>query len=653
MDRLRLAAATLNQTPLDWDGNRARLVKLLKEAQSQGVALLCFPELALSGYNCEDMFLSLHTARQAMASLLDLLPNVGSTVAAVGLPVYFKGAMYNCVAVLHQGKVLGIVPKKVLPKSGVHYEPRWFKVWSFGESSTILVNGQPVPFGDLRFQFGNVGVSIEICEEAWGLQGPSPRALAGTEVIMNPSASHFALGKYKTRETLVADASRAMQVHYIYSNMVGMENGRIVFDGGVLFGECGKIVSRGPRFGFQDGHLHVHDCDLDIVRVSKLSNQSLEREDDQKLPLTVVGAPLQKLGKSDKPLNVESHKIHYSKEEEFLFCEMLGLFDYLRKTKSRGFVVSLSGGCDSSACAVLIAHAIAEALKELGPQKLETVLGYTVKNPDDPRSWIREMLTLVYQATEFSGETTRKAASSLAEELGAAFHFVDVDPLVKSYHDRAEEIFGKQVTWEANDLSMQNIQARVRSPLVWMIANLKNAILISTSNRSEAAVGYATMDGDTSGGLAPIAGIDKHYLRSWLRWAEAECIWGLGTLKSLALVNCQAPTAELRPPDASQTDENDLMPYDVLDALERYLVRDRMSPEAILERVSAQFPQYDFSAHKVFLSRFLSLWCRNQWKRERYAPSFHIDDESLDPKTWCRFPIISSGFSKEIKELCH
>ena len=154
MDILRIAGATLNQIPLDWDGNTARILKLVREAKKMGVAALCLPELSISGYNCEDMFLSLNTARQSMRCLLNIKEETEGLMVVIGLPIFFQGSMYNCAAVIQNKKIIGVIPKKVLPKGGVHYEPRWFKVWTFGQISEILIENARVPFGDLRFQFG-------------------------------------------------------------------------------------------------------------------------------------------------------------------------------------------------------------------------------------------------------------------------------------------------------------------------------------------------------------------------------------------------------------------------------------------------------------------------------------------------------------------
>ena len=237
-------------------------------------------------------------------------------------------------------------------------------------------------------------------------------------------------------------------------------------------------------------------------------------------------------------------------------------------------------------------------------------------------------------------------APSLAE-----FHAFDVEEIVRRYEQIVSHAIGRPLTWAEDDVALQNIQARVRSPGVWMLANLRNALLISTSNRSEVAVGYATMDGDTSGGIAPLAGIDKAYLRRWLRWLETIGPEGVGPIPALSVVNAQAPTAELRPDAAGQTDEADLMPYDVLDAVERFAVRDKQTPLEAWQRLRVDFPQHTPKQLAVWTERFFRLWSRNQWKRERYAPSFHVDDENLDPKTWCRFPILSGGFARELAEL--
>jgi NAD+ synthase (glutamine-hydrolysing) len=297
--------------------------------------------------------------------------------------------------------------------------------------------------------------------------------------------------------------------------------------------------------------------------------------------------------------------------------------------------------------------AVRFGLDELGAEGLLAKLRYLNWPDTTPteKEIVRRLLVCVYQATRHSSNTTREAARRVASAVGAEFLEFDVERFVTGYSEMVAAAIGRPLDWERDDVTLQNIQARVRSPGVWMIANLRNALLLSTSNRSEAAVGYATMDGDTSGGLSPIAGIDKAYLRRWLRWMEETGPQGVGPLPALAAVNVQAPTAELRPAERKQTDEDDLMPYDVLDACERAAIRDKKSPAEVLVTVQLQFPNHSAANLRTWVVRFFRLWSRNQWKRERYAPSFHVDDENLDPKTWCRFPILSSGFARELAEL--
>jgi NAD+ synthase (glutamine-hydrolysing) len=325
----------------------------------------------------------------------------------------------------------------------------------------------------------------------------------------------------------------------------------------------------------------------------------------------------------------------------------------MRKSRSRGFVVSLSGGADSSAVSTLAARMVRLGVGELGRegfvQKLSYIPGlHTAKEESD---LVHDLLLCVYQSTRNSSQTTRQAARQVAGALGADYLELDVDEVVQDYVTLISSAVGRPLTWEADDVALQNIQARARGPSVWLLANLRGALLLATSNRSEAAVGYATMDGDTCGGLSPIAGIDKAFLRRWLRWMQSVGPRGVGPLPELAAVNSQTPTAELRPQQAGQTDEEDLMPYEVLDAAERAAIRDKQTPLEVLRRLAVELPQYARHDLGVWVERFFRLWCRNQWKRERYAPSFHVDDENLDPKTWCRFPILSGGYERELREL--
>jgi NAD+ synthase (glutamine-hydrolysing) len=237
-----------------------------------------------------------------------------------------------------------------------------------------------------------------------------------------------------------------------------------------------------------------------------------------------------------------------------------------------------------------------------------------------------------------------EAARELALSIGAGFHHWLIDDEVNAYEQIIEKALGRPLTWETDDIAKQNIQARSRSPIIWLLANVKQAVLLTTSNRSEGDVGYATMDGDTSGSLAPIAGVDKPFIIQWLKWAEKELRYS-----GLSYVNHLQPTAELRPQERAQTDEKDLMPYSVLVEIEKLAIRDRKKPSEVYLELCDHYP--DHKILKNYIKKFYRMWSANQWKRERLAPSFHFDDLNVDPRSWCRFPILSGNFSEELTEL--
>ncbi|MBK1789564.1 NAD(+) synthase [Persicirhabdus sediminis] len=634
MKLIRVATSTVNQTPLDWLGNHERLIQCIDEAKDSGVSLLCLPELAITGYGCEDQFLATDTTERALDSLEALIPHCAEMIVAVGLPLRYQNTVYNVVAVIADAELLGFYAKQNLAGDGLHYEQRWFRPWPTGEAVQTEIRGDQVALGDILFEIGGVKIGLEVCEDAWVANRPGRRyAERGVDIILNPSASHFAFGKQEIREQFVQEGSRAFGVTYIYANLTGNEAGRAIYDGGSMVATRGHIVAQGKRLSFLDHIVTDAVVDIDLNRL--VQAKTISRDIDLASHPTVQ---LDFDWPAEGPPSGKMIPSQWSKEQEFTHALTLGLYDYMRKSHSRGFVVSLSGGADSAAITTLIYLMHVLSKRELGDK---------VAGPSN----MKDLLICVYQASKNSGEVTRNAANTLADALGAEYSEWQIQDAVDHYISQAEKTIGRQLSWQQDDLTLQNIQARVRAPGVWMLANIRGALLVSTSNRSEAAVGYATMDGDTSGGISPIAGIDKAYLREWLVWLEKEGCDEIEKIPALSVINAQQPTAELRPADQAQTDESDLMPYPVLDKIEKLAIRDKQSPIEIYQLIQFDFPQYSKAQLKGYVTRFFTLWSRNQWKRERYAPSFHLDDENLDPKTWCRFPILSGGFQLELSEL--
>ena len=605
MSNLTVAAASLNQTPLDWQGNAERIKQALTTAREKNVNVLALPELAISGCGCEDMFLFRETWDRSLDVLFDLLPETHAIVTTLGLPLRVGGSTFNAVAVVADGDLLGFACKQHSGFSGTYYDARWFAAWPTHSRFELELNGTVYPVGDLTFMFDDVRLGVEFCDLpnddlAEMLLVPERNC----SLVINPSVSGFQLGKYSQRRQLLQERSALLNAVYLSANMLGVESGGTIYDGAAFVLTHGCVQAETSRFSFAD--LQLAEATVDVFR---------EIEPDIVTPVSMP--------------NDETF-------EEFSRAVSLGMLDYMRKARAGGLTLSLSGGADSGAIATLVWLGVQFAVQELGLDDFRKRFACvknldTVKSTDDimPR-----LLTTVYQRTQNSSEATHNAAKSLAKAINATFYEFDIEPMVQAYSQMVEGQIGRKLSWDTDDLAMQNIQARVRVPGVWYLANLNGSLLLSTGNRSEVAVGYATMDGDTCGGLSPISGIDKHFLRNWLRWMQT-------TLPVLQAINDQQPTAELRPQSASQTDESDLMPYELLNAIEGWFVRDRLSQKEILAKLEQTYPDQTQEQLAAWLTRFHTLWRRNQWKREKSAPGFHLDEYNLSPRSFFRFPILS------------
>lgn len=621
--RLILAGAALNQTPLDWEANLLNIRSAIIEASTRNVDILLLPELCITGYGCEDMFLHPWFAEETFEKLLQVKEWCDNMTVCLGVHVIIGQDVFNTACVIKNKEILGFTAKQFLARDGIHYEPRWFTPWPANVVEEFEVKGKRYPIGDIVYEEKGVKYAFEICEDAWRTNRPAERHMPkGVQLILNPSASHFALSKTDLRHRLVVEASQKYQCAYLYANLLGNESGRVIFDGEVLIAQNGKLIRRNELLCFKD-------VDLECAEVCFGPNPEITETIEYLPPI--------------------------DENAELIAALSLALFDYMRKSRSRGFVLSLSGGADSSCCAVAVAEMVRRGVDSLGVTGFVTKARmfslqdaeYFESLPQEHvvKELVGRMLTCAYQGTVNSSDATYTSAKELAESIGAVFYDWTIDDEVRGYTSKIEGALKRELTWEQDDVTLQNIQARVRAPAIWMLANIKNALLLATSNRSEAAVGYATMDGDTAGSISPIAGIDKAFIRQFLIWMQEE----LGYL-GLDYVNNLQPTAELRPSSENQTDEKDLMPYEILNMIERLAWYDRLSPQQVIDQLEKE-KVAPVKSIKGYVHKFYTLWSRNQWKRERYAPGFHLDDYNLDPRSWLRYPILSGGFREELGKL--
>ncbi len=602
-----LAGAALNQTPIHWQKNFDNIKKVITKAKNEQINFLCLPELCITGYGCGDLFLHPWVAENALNMLKKIVPLCQNITLFIGLPISFERKLYNCVAVVHNQNIQGFTPKQYLANEGIHYESRWFTAWKDKEMKNIEIDNKYYPFGNLIYNIDHIKIGIEICEDAWQENKKRPAyffAQNCVNIIFNASASYFALKKRSKRKLLVASSAKKYNCIYVYTNLLGNEAGKIIYDGEVLIASPQKILAQG-------GYLSLQDYVLVQKRIPSKYNDPI---------------------------------ISYTKTkdvfEDFTQALVLALFDYLCKSKHKKFVLSLSGGADSTACAVLVVEMVKRGIQQLGLSFFLQKLGlscldnstlYAAK--DKALYIIQHILICVYQKTKNSSEESKNAAQKFCNTLSIPFFIWNIDKIIDSYTDMVEQTVQEKMNWKQHDIALQNIQARSRVPALWMLANYYNALLINTSNRSESIMGYATIDGDMSGSLAPLGGIDKHFILQFLSWAEKELKYTV-----LKYVNALVPSAELRPQKYQQQDEEELMPYSILAYLEHLFVQKHLKKSMMINMLQKKYNLNDAMANS-YVQKFLQFIRKSQWKRERMAPSFHIDDFSTDPKTFLRLPI--------------
>ena len=366
--KITVGGAALNQTPLDWEGNKQNIIYAIEYARMNDVQLLCLPELAITGYGCEDVFLSDWIYEKAFQKLIELTAFCYDITVAIGLPVKFEGCNYNCACLVQNGEILGFYAKHFLANDGIHYESRWFDPWKWISVSNFkLPNGKIVPFGDTVFGVAfsglsrKVKISFEICEDSWRKEerpGYHHKQL-GIDIILNPSASHYAFGKTKIRhDELVMFGSKEFDCTYVFANLLGNEAGKVIYDGEILIAQSGKLLCRNQLFSYQSINVQIAEVDIALPSNSKSK--------------TKISPFL-------------------SKNEEFAAAVPLALFDYMRKSRSQGFMLSLSGGADSSCCAVLIAEMVKKGIEELGEEYFLKKIGQ--EKIQNPESKIQNLLT--------------------------------------------------------------------------------------------------------------------------------------------------------------------------------------------------------------------------------------------------------------------
>jgi len=627
MRLVRIGTAAISVKVGDFSWNAGRLRVAIEAARDQGVHLLVTPELGISGYSLEDRISWPDIARQSWANLVEIAECCKNMAAIIGLPVRIGALTYNAAALVANGRVQGLVLKKHLPMYSIFYESRNYTKW---EGGVTTING--VPAGDLVFDLPFGMVSAEICEDLWSTSSPATeRVRAGAEIICNPSASPFLPGKNDERKRLIAQSAGSLKAIYAYANLLGCDNSRLVFDGGGIIADPEGVVAAGPILAKESWSLTTGVVDLDNLSRLRAENTTWregasEGGESRTEIISVSGlrysqAPVEdfaaQLPRSFYIPEVAPREATRNPYLDELFDALvLGLRDYFEKVGVFDrMLIALSGGRDSALC-LLMAVEAAKALKE----------------GSKPDEFAKRVSTIYLPNSKFSSSSTENAARALAEELGVPFKVLSIDEESRVALAAQGEILGSASA--VHPMAKQNLQARVRGAMMLNWANSAGGIVLVTSNLSEMAVGYSTTGGDNQGGYSPIANVPKSLVSELLDYLSKR-----DGIKSLQDILAMPPSAELA---TNQKDEDDLMPYVVLDDLLYLYARRRMALVDCWRVVCKRHPDYDPEQIRTWAMDFAKRFAANQWKRDQHPVALKVMDLDLDPKTGFRFPVTQS-----------
>jgi len=628
MRLVHVGVAAISVKVGDFTENARRLAAVINEARARQIHLLVTPELGISGYSLEDRLWWPDIARRSWDALLGLAEQCDGLTALIGLPVRLDALVFNAMALVHDRQVCGLVLKKHLPTHSIFYEGRNWTPWLEGVTH---IHG--VPAGDLVFSLPYGKVSGEICEDLWSARSPAyHRAMAGAEIICNGSASPFTPGKNAQRRRLVQNAAQHLMCVYAYSNLLGCDSSRLVFDGGGFIATPDGIVVEGPLLSKAPWTLASGVVDLDDLDRLRAENSTWRQSSTsaRDLPSTTI---VEVGGASFTPATVEAYAAQMPQSffdgetmalpdgpaghlDELFEALVLGLRDYFEKVGVfERFLVALSGGRDSALCLLMAVHA-AKALNE----------------GTEADRYADRIGTAYLPNKVLSSSATEDAARALANELGVPFQVVSIAEEAEVALDKAAELAGGLD--KVSPLARQNLQARVRGNMMLNWANSAKGLLLVTSNLSEAAVGYTTTGGDNQGGYSPIANVPKTVIgRLLAHLAQRDGI------KALQHVLAIPPTAELAP---DQQDETDLMPYVVLDDLLYLFAKRRMSLADCWRVLCHRHREHDAEQLRAWTADFGRRFVANQWKRDQHPVTMKVMDLDLDPKTGFRFPVTQS-----------
>jgi NAD+ synthase (glutamine-hydrolysing) len=615
--------------------NVERALRVAHEAANDDATVVVFPEQVLGGYPAEDLVQWQGFVEAQWGALVRFAEGTAElrVVCALGLTVARGDSLFNVAALVHAGKVHGLVPKEKLPLYNIFYEARTLSRGVPGMTGEVF----GVPFGDLVFDLDFGSVALEVCEDIWSPDGPMRRrCYAGAELVLNLSASPFRNGVVGTRREMIATRANDNQATVAYANLVGANDG-LIFDGGGIVSQNGREMLVAPRF--REGFAAT-TVDLDRTRRMRTENTTFRNDGDlaqgagspsaaSLVRHVPVRAPTRGAARLVYPF--PEHRSFFlpapgtPRSPRVDFCEdlldalTLGLGDYFEKARAfKTIGVAVSGGRDSLLCLILARRYVDRTYAALP------------KAERDAKA--RQTLRAFFMPTRFTSPETRAAAELTASELGV--------PLVtSSIEDAFERELGMvaamlQPGESVDAATRQNVQARVRAERMWSWANSAAGLFLQTSNMSEKAVGYTTIGGDMEGALSVIANVPKTVVNVLLDYlletTGSEAI--AATLK-------KPPSAELAD---DQEDERDLMPFPVLDACFALYAGEKMAPDDVATVLHAMFPA-EKDRIPGWTAKFARLFTQSIYKWVQAPLCLHVGNLDLDRERALQLPVVESS----------
>lgn len=628
---VRVAAAVPRMRVADCQYNAEEIKKQIIEATQEGVQVVCFPELSLTGYTCADLFFTQQLQKDALNALEDVCASTRDLpiIVLVGAPLKVDNNLYNCAFVMTDGEVIGVVPKINLPNTGEFYEKRWFSsgrdVLENNVNSihpripTIELWGNDVPFGiDLLFATKDYSFGIEICEDLWSpLPASTQLAIQGAEIIFNLSSSNCVTGKHAFRQRMITQQSARVHCGYVYtSSGIGESTTDIVFSGSTYIAENGDMLEIGDRFQLESSMI-ISEIDVERLRIDRQRNTNFTHDKHghyrhiNVAPLEAEnGGPLHRHFTKTPFLPKRKESLEYC--EDVLNLQVHGLLRRWQHTHAESLVIGISGGLDST-LALIVSVLAADRL------------GYS-------RS---QVIGATMPGFGTSGRTYNNALAMM-EELGVSIHEIPIREMaIQHLNDIGHDLNNHDITYE-------NAQARIRTLVLMDMANKYNGLVVGTGDMSELALGWATYCGDHMSMYGVNAGVPKTLVRYLVRYA-AENIFG-ERLREILLDVIDTPVSpELLPTDdngnIAQITEDKVGPYELHDFFMYYFLRYGFTREKIAYMATIAFDgQYTEEEIKHWLGMFMRRFYTQQFKRSCLPDGPKVVGVSLSPRGDLRMP---------------